>query len=98
MSPRFVLGRENVRCVAGVVNRSLKADCTDFTSRDTVRMWGGGGGGTRIREPSVINSKARMMQWSLLNREGKQGSRGSRCKARVQIKARLTKVSEGRRG
>ena len=32
MSPRFVLGQENVPCVAEVVNRSLKADCTDFTS------------------------------------------------------------------
>ena len=31
MSPRFVLGLENVPCVAEVVNRSLKADCTDFT-------------------------------------------------------------------
>ena len=31
MSPRFVLGRENVPCVAEVVKRSLKADCTDFT-------------------------------------------------------------------
>ena len=31
MSPRFVLGRENVPCVAEIVNRSLKADCTDFT-------------------------------------------------------------------
>ena len=31
MSPRFVLWRENVPCVAEVVNRSLKADCTDFT-------------------------------------------------------------------
>ena len=30
MSPRFVLGRENVPCVAELVNRSLKADCTDF--------------------------------------------------------------------
>ena len=30
MSPRFILGRENVPCVAEVVNRSLKADCTDF--------------------------------------------------------------------
>ena len=30
MSPRFVLGWENVPCVAEVVNRSLKADCTDF--------------------------------------------------------------------
>ena len=32
MSPRFVLGRENMPCVAEVVNRSLKADCTDFTN------------------------------------------------------------------
>ena len=31
MSPRFALGRENVPCVAEVVNRSLKADYTDFT-------------------------------------------------------------------
>ena len=31
MSPRFILGRENVPCVAKVVNRSLKADCTDYT-------------------------------------------------------------------
>ena len=35
MSPRFVLGRENVPCVAEAVNRrvnrSLKADWTDFT-------------------------------------------------------------------
>ena len=30
MSPRFVLGRENVPCVAEVVNRSLKADCTHY--------------------------------------------------------------------
>ena len=30
MSPRFVLGWENVPCVAEVVNRSLKADCTDY--------------------------------------------------------------------
>ena len=32
MSPRFILGRENVPCVAEVVNRSLKADCTDFNT------------------------------------------------------------------
>ena len=30
MSPRFVLGWENVPCVAEVVNRSPKSDCTDF--------------------------------------------------------------------
>ena len=35
MSPCFVLGRENVACVAEVVNRSLKADCTDFTHYST---------------------------------------------------------------
>ena len=32
MSPRFVLGRENVPCVAEVVSRSFKADSTDFTN------------------------------------------------------------------
>ena len=31
MSPCFVLGRENVPCVAEVVKRSFKADCTDFS-------------------------------------------------------------------
>ena len=30
MSPRFILGRENVPRVAEVVNRSLKADCTNY--------------------------------------------------------------------
>ena len=35
MSPRFVPGRENVPCVAELVNRSLKADCTDFTKNLT---------------------------------------------------------------
>ena len=35
MSPRFVLGRENVPCIAEVVNRSLKADCTDFNTHET---------------------------------------------------------------
>ena len=30
MNPRFVLGRKNVPCVAEVVDRLLKADCTDF--------------------------------------------------------------------
>ena len=30
MSPRFVLGRENVSCVTEVVNGSVKADSTDF--------------------------------------------------------------------
>ena len=34
MSPRFVLGWENVPCVTEVVNRSLKADCTDFNNSD----------------------------------------------------------------
>ena len=29
MSPRFVLGRENMPCATEVLNRSLKADCTD---------------------------------------------------------------------
>ena len=38
MSPRFVLGRENVPCVAEVVNRSLKADCTDFKQIEVFPM------------------------------------------------------------
>ena len=36
MSPRSPLGRENVPCVAEVVNRSLKADCTDFTNEAAI--------------------------------------------------------------
>ena len=40
MSPRFVLGRENVPCVAEVVNRSLKADCTDFRECALTKMEG----------------------------------------------------------
>ena len=32
LSEWTLLGRENVPCVAEVVNRSLKADCTDFMS------------------------------------------------------------------
>ena len=44
MSPCFVLGRENVPCVAKVVNRLLKADCTDFTQFSLVNRGGGGGG------------------------------------------------------
>ena len=42
MSPRFVLGRENVPCVAEVVNRSLKADYTDFTNKKS-QIWGAQG-------------------------------------------------------
>ena len=41
MSPRFILGRENVPCVAEVVNRSLKADCTDYTYRDLLSVESG---------------------------------------------------------
>ena len=37
ISPRFILGRENVPCVAEVVNRSLKADCTDYTKYWIIR-------------------------------------------------------------
>ena len=36
MSPRFVFGPENVPCVAEVVNRLLKADCTDFKTLNFV--------------------------------------------------------------
>ena len=40
MSPRLVVGRENVPCVAEVVNRSLKADCTDFYKlRDFIKIY-----------------------------------------------------------
>ena len=39
MSPRFVLGRETVPCVAEVVNRSLKADCTEFTREDMQQIY-----------------------------------------------------------
>ena len=43
MSPRFILGRENVPCVPEVVNRSLKADCTDYTKvkEDNISQLGG---------------------------------------------------------
>ena len=40
MSPRFVLGRENVPCVAEVVNRSLKADYTDFNCKSKTKSSG----------------------------------------------------------
>ena len=40
MSPRLVLGRENVPCVAEVVNRSLKADCTDFNLAYMLTLFG----------------------------------------------------------
>ena len=33
MRPRFILGQESVPCFAEVVNRSLKADCTDYTNQ-----------------------------------------------------------------
>ena len=32
-------------CVVEVVDRSLKADCTDFTFENNIEMGGGGGGG-----------------------------------------------------
>ena len=38
MSPRFILGRGNVPCVAEVVNRSLKADCTDYNFTSSVQF------------------------------------------------------------
>ena len=59
MSPRFVLGRENVPCVAEVVNRSLKADCTDFTYF-AILLQGvtmlGIRGGKRLRNRAVMTS------------------------------------------
>ena len=41
MSPRFILWRENVPCVAEVVNKSLKADCTDYTTLFALRPFCG---------------------------------------------------------
>ena len=46
MSPRFIHGRENVPCIAEVVNRPLKADCTDYTNTNfylTLNRPGGSG-------------------------------------------------------
>ena len=34
-----ILGRENVTCLAEVVNRSLKADCTDFTCGSSLSLY-----------------------------------------------------------
>ena len=48
MSPRFILGRENVPCVAEVVNRSLKADCTDYMRIYKLMIQTPGGGRTPI--------------------------------------------------
>ena len=33
MSPHFILGQESMPCVTEEVNRSLKADCTDYTNQ-----------------------------------------------------------------
>ena len=41
MSPRFLLERENVPRVAEVVNRLLKAECTDFTDQFLLSLMGG---------------------------------------------------------
>ena len=40
MSPHFILGLENVPCVAEVVNRLLKADCTDYNQSSEEKVYG----------------------------------------------------------
>ena len=57
MSPRFVLGRENVPCVAEVVNRSLKADCTDFTHIHAMHT-GGRFGMNKLKKTRAFFSSA----------------------------------------
>ena len=80
MSPRFVLGPENVPCVAEVVNRSLKADCTDFYDQNFQGGrgdgWGGGiserhlkwGGGGSLRDVSENILKQGMGKGKVLHR------------------------------
>ena len=66
MSPRFVLGRENVPCVAEVVNRSLKADCTDFTSTgDTCKNCAKCGKGFKISTNEAYNIKIKIRLGSI---------------------------------
>ena len=36
MSPRFIFRRENVSCIAEVVDKWLKADCTDFNCINSI--------------------------------------------------------------
>ena len=63
MSPRFVLGRENVPGVAEVVNRSLKADCTDFIQLYGIKGGGGSGHTTQLRAPHLAyHFKARDLE------------------------------------
>ena len=84
MSPRFVLGRENVPCVAEVVNRSLKADCTDFITQ-FCRIKGCGGAGcppppTYRRKENLSESPNRFKYRKniLISRFYEQFSRSSR--------------------
>ena len=59
MSPRFVLERENVPCVvAEVVNRSLKADCIDFTCHKS--------DATQLRIPIEPHNGAYLSSFTLL--------------------------------
>ena len=55
MSPRFVLGRENVPCVAEVVNRSLKADCTDFNNLYGYKTFCCNSCNKEKKRPSTVN-------------------------------------------
>ena len=58
---RFVLGWENVPCVAEVVNRSLKADCTDFTRLGRTRY----GSGNHAENYSSISASNKLKNVSM---------------------------------
>ena len=67
MSPRFILGRENVPCVADVVNRSLKADCTDSTdytivSLTALTLSGRGRGGSAPKVSSITRKRHEILK------------------------------------
>ena len=76
MSPRFVLGRENVPCVAEVVNRSLKADCTDFTSSCPGHLSG---------VPTVLQSTSSCPKYLRLSRVPLVVESTSICREHLQL-------------
>ena len=61
MSPRFALGREIVLCVAEVVNRSLKADCTDFKKKFSRKHYL-----SSMPPPSINNDQSLKSNYSCL--------------------------------
>ena len=76
MSPRFLLGRENVPCVAEVVNRSLKADCTDFTSSCPGHLSG---------VPTVLQSTSSCPKYLQLSKVPPVVQRTSSCREYLQL-------------